>query len=131
MHSVVFTSRGERSFYDACRCFMPTGESFFMMHSVVFLHLELLGCQPRAFSHARGVCHLDSGFLSLTPSHHYVPVVTDELLRYQNTCLTQATNIIMVPTRITFLITPLLSTWLCGPKIGFGSRGLGGGGGGD
>ena len=47
---------------------------------------------------------------------------------------------IMVPTRIRFLITPLLSAWHCGTKIGFGSGGdgaegggwmSGGGGGGD
>ena len=36
-------------------------------------------CQPRAFSHASGVYHPDGGFLSLVPSRHYVPVVTDEL----------------------------------------------------
>ena len=47
--------------------------------------------------------------IGLIPSHHYVPVVTDELLRQRNTCLTQATNIIMVPTRIRFLMTLLLS----------------------
>ena len=48
--------------------------------------------------------------------------------------LTKATSIIMVPTRIRFLITPLLSAWHCGPQIGFSSRwrrgGVGGGGGG-
>ena len=37
----------------------------------------------------------------------------------KNACLTKATNIIMVPTRIRFLITPLLSAWHCGPNIGF------------
>ena len=58
-----------------------------------------------------------------------MPVVTDELLRQRNTCLTKATNIIMVPTRIRFLITPLLSAWHCGPNIGFASGGGGGGGG--
>ena len=30
----------------------------------------------------------------------------------------------MVPTRIRFLKTPLLSAWYCGPNIGFGSRGV-------
>ena len=29
----------------------------------------------------------------------------------------------MVPTRIRFLITPLLSPWHCGPNFGFGSGG--------
>ena len=33
--------------------------------------------------------------------------------------LTKATDIIMVPTRIRFLITPLLSAWQCGPNSGF------------
>ena len=58
-----------------------------------------------------------------TPSHHYVPVVTDELLRWRNTCLTKSTNIILVPTTIRFLITPLLSAWHCGPTIGLVSEG--------
>ena len=31
----------------------------------------------------------------------------------------------MVPTRIRFVVTPLLSAWHCGPKIGFGSWGWG------
>ena len=34
-----------------------------------------------------------------------------------------ATNTIMVPTRIRFLIIPLLSAWHCGPKIAFSSWG--------
>ena len=33
--------------------------------------------------------------------------VTHELLRWRNTCLTKATNIIVVPTRIRFWITRL------------------------
>ena len=39
-------------------------------------------------------------------------------------CLTKAT------TRIRSLITPLLSAWHCGPKVGFGSGRAGRGGGG-
>ena len=35
----------------------------------------------------------------------------------------QQNVIISVPTRIMFLITPLLSAWHCGPNIGFGSGG--------
>ena len=49
--------------------------------------------------------------IGLISSHHYVRVVTDELLRQRNTCLIKATNIIMVTIRIRFLITPLLSAW--------------------
>ena len=70
-----------------------------------------------------------------TSSHHYVPVVTDELLRQRNTCLTKATNIIMVPTRIRFFDNPLCS--LLGilgrksdsaPGMGMEGGGVGGGG---
>ena len=43
--------------------------------------------------------------------------------------MTKATNIIMVPTRTRFLITPPLSAWHYGPKIGFSSgKGEGGAG---
>ena len=44
--------------------------------------------------------------------------------KIQKHCLTKATNIIMVPTRIRFLIT----AWQCGPKIRFSWGGGGGGG---
>ena len=43
--------------------------------------------------------------IGLISSQHYMPVVTGELIRYKQ-CLPQATNIIMVPTRIRFLIKP-------------------------
>ena len=57
--------------------------------------------------------------------------LASKLAKVQNNtilCLTKVTNIIMVPTTIRFLITPLLCAEHCGPKIGFGRGGGGGGG---
>ena len=87
--------------------------------------LELLVCVSWEHSPMQAG---DSGFLLLVLGWYPLTIMCWwSLMSYSGskTCLTKATNIIMVPTRIRFLITPLLSAWHCGPKIGVG-EGVGG-----
>ena len=64
-------------------------------------------CQPRVFSQTDGVYHLDGGFLSLVLGSYALTIMCRRsMMSYSGS---KASNIIIVPNRVRFFFSSLLS----------------------